>query len=311
MLLVAGSLTMEWIYRCAELPSEGGFAQGSASIHIGGLAGVEALAAMRSGAQVLLLSAVGNDDEGARIRKLLHEHGVDAFLQVSRDAPSGSGACIVNDEGRYIRSESAGANALLNVNAEAEQLLDRASLLLCQCDANTRASGMLMNRAASRGIRRVLHASPARPEALAVLAPLADLIIANPESLCALGRQFSHVWQEDFKGEHLHALSDTRLHELCRSIVPCDVVLLLGARGAFVSRTAGTHQLLGDLRAAVRRVQLRCAEELFVGGLCARLAEGADLIGSVRYGVCASAIMPLPGGQDAIPRKSEVLATLE
>ena len=310
MLLVAGALTVDRLYRCVRLPEAGGAVSGSASLQLGSLGGIEALAALRNGAQVQLLAALGDDADGRVLRDLLHQHGLDAHLQVCADAPTGSGATFLDDEGGHTHVCALAANALLDAEPEAMRLLDTATLLLCQCEANPRASGLLMARARERGLRCVLHAGPARPDAMRVLAPHADLVVTGDRGLSELVRIFNPSGLGDFTGEQIHGLSDARLHELCRATLPCDIVVLLGARGAFMSSTDGTFKLQGDARTSVTRPALRCAEETFVGALCARLLDGESLLHAVRYSITAAAVMPLPGGQENIPRKAEVLAAL-
>jgi ribokinase len=279
-------------------------------MQIGSLGGIEALAALRSGADVMLLAAVGDDADGRVLRDLLHQHGLDARLETCADAPTGSGATFLDDAGAHAHVCALAANALLDAGEEAMRLLESATLLLCQCEANPRASGLLMARARERGLRSVLHAGPMRPDAMRVLAPNADLVVTGDRGLSELVRIFNPSGLGDFTGEQIHGLSDARLHELCRATLPCDIVVLLGARGAFMSSKDGAFKLQGDARASVSRPALRCAEETFVGALCARLHDGESLLHAVRFAITAAAVMPLPGGQENIPRKAEVLAAL-
>ncbi len=168
-----------------------------------------------------------------------------------------------------------------------------------------------MARAGARGIRRVLHASPARTDALSVLAPLADLIICSPDALCAITRMNGGPeWQEGMDEGHIHALPDARLHQLCRC-VSGDLVVLLGARGAFLSTREGQFRLLGDVRAPTTLHGLRCADEAFVGALCAALDTEGELNAAVRIAVTASATLPRPGGQEALLRKADIQAAIQ
>jgi len=86
-------------------------------------------------------------------------------------------------------------------------------------------------------------------------------------------------------------------------------VILMGARGAFVSERDGSRKLVNDARHAVNPA-VCCARETFVGALSARLLEGEALKSAVRYATVASAMTGPTGGQDAIPRRTDVIAEL-
>ena len=312
MLLVAGSLTIDRIYRCERMPEEGGTVCGSASVHVGGYGGIEALAALRSGAKARLAAAIGDDEDGRLLRNLLSQHGLSgSALSVCADAPTGSSSTLLDDSGYYWRVDALAANALFEAGPEVEQQLDSAKMLLCQCDANPRSVHRLMSAARARRIPTVLHAAPARPEALKMLAPLADVVVADENGFSDLVRLFHPSGLGDFTGEQIHALSDVRLGEMCRATVAGDLVILLGARGAFVSERDGSHKLVGDATGPVSRSYYCCAQETFVGALCARILDGDALKQAVRYAIVASSMPGPMGGQDAIPRWGDVLARME
>jgi ribokinase len=309
LLLVAGSLTIDRLYRCAELPEAGGSAMGAATIHVGGLGGVSALAAQRSGAKVGIAAAVGDDVDGKVLRVILARSGLDSYLSATKGAPTGSSATLIDDSGRHWRVDALAANALFEYGPDIERLLGKTKLLLCHCDTNSRSLYKLMSKAKERGIGTILHASPPRPEILKTLAPLADLIVTGIDGFSELVGLFHPSGLGDFTGEQIHALSDARLDGLCRATVESDLVIMMGVRGVFVSERDGSHKLVNDARHAVNP-SVCCAREVFVGALGARLLEGEALKSAVRYAMVASAMTGPAGGQDAIPGKADVLKEL-
>lgn len=310
MLLVAGTLTVDRLFRCAQLPEREGTCRGATSLHIGGLAGIEALAALRSGVKVMLAASVGDDDDAKLVRSLLQRHGVPATLSVCPNAPTGSSATFLDDSGRYLRVDANAANALFEAGAEVEQLLDGTRMLLCQCDGNPRAIHRLFTMARDRHIRTVLHACPPRPEVLRVLLPMSDLVIVDTDGFSEIMRVTDAQGWGDFSGSQLHALSDARLDALCRGVVGSDIVLMMGARGAFVSEGSGDYRLIGGGMQS-GGLDFCCAEETFVGALCARLYDGDGLFQAVQFALCASSMPGPTGGQDSIPRWADVLALME
>ncbi len=74
---------------------------GQRPLQIGALGGIEALAARRAGAEVALFAAVGDDADASALRRLLSQNGIEAVLQTVPDAPSGSSASIIADDGAF------------------------------------------------------------------------------------------------------------------------------------------------------------------------------------------------------------------
>lgn len=283
---------------------------GAATIHVGGQGGVSAMAAKLSGARVGIAASVGDDVDGKVLRVILARSGLDAYLNATKGAPTGSSATLIDDSGRHWRVDALAANALFEYGPDTERLLEKTKLLLCHCDTNPRALYKLMSKAKERGIGMILHASPPRPEVLKTLAPLADLVVAGIDGFSELVRLFHPSGLGDFTGEQIHALSDAKLDALCRATLESDLVIVMGARGAFVSERDGTYKLVNDLRHAVNPAMC-CARETFVGALGARLLEGEALKTAVRYALVASALTGPSGGQDSIPHKAEVLKELD
>ena len=311
MLLVAGSLTLDRIYRCAKLPEDGGTVGGAATLHIGGLGGIEALAALRSGAKVEIAAAIGEDDDARILRGLLVRHGLNATLSICHDAPTGSSATLLDDMGRYWRVDALAANTLFETGPDIERLMEKARLLLCQCDTNSRTTHKLMTLARKRQIRTILHAMPPRLEVLKTLVPMADLIVTSCEGFSEMARLFPPSGFGDFTGEQIHALSDIRLGELCRSVVKTDLIIMMGGRGAFLSERDGQSKLISDSNNSLSRTSFCCADETFVGALCARILDGDNLRQSIRYALTAAAMPGPMGGQDAIPKWADVLTRIE
>jgi ribokinase len=306
MLLVAGSLAIDRVYRCAELPEGGGPAAGSCQACVGGSGGVTALAARRSGAAAAVAAAVGDDVDGKVLRVLLARSGVEAYLSATKGVPTGNSATFIEDSGRHLRVDASAANALFEMTPELSRVLEKTQLLLCDCSTNSRALAKLMGKARELGVGTILDVAPPRPEVVKILAPLANLVVTGVDGFSELVRLFHPSGLGDFTGEQIHALSDAKLDALCRATLECDVVVMMGLRGAFVSEKAGGFRLVGDPKRSIDTSVCR-ARETFVGALAARLADGDALRSAVRYALVASSMMAPAGGQDAIPAREAVL----
>ncbi len=306
LILVAGSLALDRVQHCVLLPEEGGDVPASATIEIGALGGMEALAARRAGAAVEIAAAVGDDPDARALGTLLARSGIAAHLARHEGCPTGTAATIAADDGRYLRATAAAANALFEAGEELLRLLDRADILLAQCEANPRATQKLLAAARERRVRTILHAAPARGEALKVLAPLADLTIAGGAALALLASQEPSAGFADFSESALHALPDAKLAALCTACLPGSAVIDLGPRGAFVSeREAGFRLVTGP----ATFVAGPCRAAVFAGSLAAELDAGGGLRGAALYALHAAALAG-GGTQEAIPPREAVTAAL-
>jgi sugar/nucleoside kinase (ribokinase family) len=157
-----------------------------------------------------------------------------------------------------------------------------------------------MASAHARGVRTVLHASPPRPEAVRPLAPLADVLVTDAAGMDALVRAIQPPGFGDFTGGQIHGMPDGKLAALCHALSGGDCVLLLGARGVFVSERGGDYKLIPHPGSTIFHVPPRCHDECFVGVLCARLDAGDALREAVRTALDAAAALSPAGGQQAI-----------
>ena len=306
MILVAGSIALDRIHRSARLPVPGESVAGTAIPALGGLGGVAALAALRAGAETSLAAAVGEDDDARLLRNLLSRHGLHALLAAHRDAPTGSSATILGDDG-FFRTTACAANALFEMGPEVERLLGEARLVLAQCEANPRATQRLLAKAREKGLRTLLHAAPFRPEELKVLLPLSDLLLCDAPALAQLAALFPSAGFGDFSVEQLHALSDARLAALCGALFSGDAAVDLGPRGLFVAEKGGAHRLVTGLPGAAGGP---CRGEILAGSLAARLDLGDSLRQAARHAVFAADLTG-PGTQEDIPHLESVLKAME
>lgn len=307
MLLVVGSFNLDLVHRCERFPSPGETVAGSFETGPGGKGANQAVAAARAGGEAAFVAAVGKDSFADRAREFLAgEKNLQVCLIEKDDAPTGTaGITVETRSGQNKIVVALGANLLLEPDDIPKTLLDRAKVVVCQFETNRHTVSELLKQCRKRGVLTILNPAPMQPQHAHVAAPHADIIVANEAEFSELVRQFHPGGYGDFTEEQIHALTDAQLHELCRATLDKQLVLTLGARGAFIS-TVDRYRLI-KARSNLKIVDTVGAGDCFVGSLAARLSEGADLLSAAEYANAAAGLACTKvGAAAAMPFREEV-----
>lgn len=108
---VVGSLNVDLTARVEEFPAPGETVPAADLTYgPGGKSSNQAVAASKSGANVAMVGAVGQDAYGSFVQRSLEDAGVDTSKVVARDLPTGTALITVNAAGENTIVYSAGAN---------------------------------------------------------------------------------------------------------------------------------------------------------------------------------------------------------
>lgn len=124
---VVGAINIDAVIRAPRLPGPGETVVGQSPEYHGGGKGANAsVAAARMGADVVLIGAVGDDENGSLALKDLHSCGVETRL-VARyaDAATGLALIVVDDNGENQIAVGAGANTQVSAQSVTESLRDQ------------------------------------------------------------------------------------------------------------------------------------------------------------------------------------------
>jgi ribokinase len=236
----------------------------------------QATAAARLGADVAMIGCVGDDPAGALLRAGLEASGIDQSGIHTVAAHTGMAVPLITDDGRVAIVIVAGANGLLDaakVDASANAFVG-ADVLLLQGEVPIGASVRAAALAKAVGARVIVNPAPVRADSK-VLVEVADLVVVNRDEAATLGLAAS-----------------------------ARVVVTLGAEGALVRAShLPAH--------AVDVVDPTGAGDAFCAALAVALAEGNNLVASVRFGVAAGgcAVRRL-GAEPGLPTREEVMALI-
>jgi ribokinase len=251
-VMVLGSANADLVVEVDRRPAAGETVLGSDTVVLpGGKGANTAVAAGRLGARVGFLGAVGADANGNLLLDSMRSAGVDVSLVRRRDRPTGAAYITVTPDGENSIVVSPGANAALT---ESDVDLGTARVLVVSLEIPIAVVEHAVARAAEAGVRVVLNLSPVATLSAATMSTLDPLVVNEHEA----------AWLLDGPADPARLLD----------LGPRSAVVTLGARGAVVAGTGGTHEIPAP---RVTPVDTTGAGDAFTGALAVGLAKGDGL----------------------------------
>ncbi|TPW77192.1 ribokinase [Schumannella soli] len=277
-IAVVGSYGAGLTMRVPRSPAAGEtLAGGEFSEGPGGKGSNQAIGAARLGAQVSLLTAVGDDAFGAAARELWQAEGIDASHVIVGTKPTMVGFILVEPDGENRIVIASGALDELDADAVGSfsAAIADADILVVSMEIPEPAVIAALRLGREHGTTTLLNPAPARPlpdEAW----PLIDILTPNQtEAPVLLGLPADHGLREADLVAELGAR------------VAGDVVLTRGGAGALVLSGGVVTEVAAQRVEHV--VDTTGAGDAFTAALAVGLAGGADLVDSVRLAGCAGA----------------------
>ena len=275
-LTVVGSVNLDLVARCAELPRAGEtLTAASFALVPGGKGANQALAAARMGGHVRMVGKVGDDSYAVLALAELRAGGVDLTGVSSRPGPTGIAMIVVDDHGENQIVVVPGANGDLGAS---DVDVPAGDAVLVQLEIPDAALVAAAERATGLF---ALNAAPARPLP-DVVRQRADLVIVNRLEAEALG--------------------PVRPDAL--------VAVTFGAEGALLRRGDGT-ELARATPPPVVAVDGTGAGDSFCGALIVSLLEGRSPADALRRACAAGALAASrAGAQPSLPLAAAVDAAI-
>lgn len=290
-VVVVGSINADLVLRVPSIPTAGVTVPAREISRLpGGKGANQAVALARLGAEVAMIGAVGDDDDGRGLLATLLSEGVDTS-SVARlpGVPTGLAVVVVDDRGENAIVVVSGANASLDATSvegpEGLAALRGADAVLLQLEIP-----MDVVRAAARAGREVgatvvLNAAPAVAVPDAVLGDV-DVLIVNASEAEVLG------------GADDPAVAAASL----RTRGPGMVVVTLGGEGSIVHDGVVTYVAAHH----VEVLDTTGAGDCFAAAFTVALASGEGAAAAARYATAAAAIAVTRHGAQAMPTAAEV-----
>jgi ribokinase len=297
-VVVLGASLIDMNLRLDQLPTPGETRLGSSFFtSTGGKGANQAVAARRAGADVVFLSAFGDDDFGRQMRDRYFAEAIDIrHVKYVEGEPSGVALILVGDGGENLIGVSMGANVRLTphyINELPAEVFDPSGIFLVSLEVPIDTVIRAVHRAKAAGMKVVLNPAPASL-LLGAKALLAKVDVLTPnlsegEALVELASQKTE---------------NAAFEDALRKLGSGSVVETVGASGCVVIEKA-SRQFIPAYK--VEAVDTVGAGDAFNGALAAALSEGLSLVEAATRANAAGAIaVTRPGAQGALPSRLEI-----
>ncbi len=299
---VVGSTNMDMNSYVTRLPRRGETIHGLRfQISYGGKGANQAVMAAKLGAQVRMVTKVGNDVFGQDARQNFARHGIDTdTVLVTDQAFTGVAAITIDQEGTNTIIVTPGANHLLTpADVEAARpAIAQAQVLICQLEIPRESTLAALRMAREAGVLTLFNPAPAPTE------PLPDEFYALSDILCP-----NEIEVASLAGVKVESLEEAEA--AARALVERGagkVIVTLGERGSLlVTRERSLHVPTRPAQA----VDTTGAGDAFIGSMATFLAWGLPLEEAMeRASRVAALSVQRPGAQASFPVAAELPAEL-
>ena len=300
-IAVLGSLNLDTTYHVTRFPQPGEtISANDKSSAPGGKGANQAVAAVRSGAQVAFIGMVGEDNEGKFMREALQEDGIDTkFLQNDPRHGTGSAIITLDANGQNDIMVYAGANFGMDESLlkGTDDLFKDCDFLIAQFETPQAVTAAAFKQAKAHGVTTILNPAPAK-EILPELLAVTDVVIPNEsesEVLTGIAVDSEAAMLETADYFKAHGVSN--------------LLITLGSRGVFYCTPHG-HGMVPAFK--VKAVDTTAAGDTFIGALASQLATDlSNVADALVYAQRASSLtVQKMGAMPSIPTEAEVRAAL-
>ena len=293
---VIGSLNMDLTATVPRFHAPGETLLGTSfSTFIGGKGCNQSVAAVRLGAEVLVVGKLGNDSNGVKYLEDLRIRGIRTDgIEIARGVSTGVALIEVDPQGENRIVLISGANSLVGTDQIDRHLmaLSECDIILLQLEVPLETVSYAVRKLNETGKRVILDPAPAMP--------LSDTFLANIDYITPNETELALLTGMEVETELQILTAAKKLLE--RSVR--NVVVKMGARGAMIVQTNG-HQTIPGFK--VRAIDTTAAGDSFNAGLGVALSEGLSLPEAVRFANAVGALSTTAmGAQAAMPTRSQV-----
>jgi ribokinase len=298
-IVVVGSINLDLVCTGKRIPAPGETVIGDRfqTFH-GGKGANQAVAVGRLGYPVSMVGKVGDDEFGSRLRRGLKEANVNVrAVGTAPRTASGVALISVDAKGQNSITVVPGANGMLLPSdlEKAMPQLRSAGIILAQLEVPMETVAHLSEIAEQYQVPLMLDPAPARHIAKRVLRRITYLTPNETEACALCGTPVGQLTPKN-AGEYGEKLLESGA---------MNVIIKMGARGAFIASAGGQRTLVPGFKVPV--VDSTAAGDAFNGGLAVALMRGAGLVDAVRFAAAVGAVsVTRAGAQPAMPTSREV-----
>lgn len=296
-VLVFGSFVVDLMARSPHLPVPGETVKGSLfKMGPGGKGFNQGVAAHKAGADVTMVTKIGNDTFGRLALDEMKALGMNAeHIMISEQTETGAALIMVDEN--ISQNEIVVVLGACGTITDSEvknlaDLLDNTDYLLLQLETNLSSIEKIIDLAHQKGVTIILNTAPVQVISDQLLQKV-DIITPN------------EVEAQILSGIEIKDLaSANQAYEWFKAKGVSNLIITLGHRGVYV----GTDQVQTIIDAySVQAIDTTGAGDAFNGGFVAKLSTGASLIEAVKYANAVAALsVQKMGTTKSMPTQAEI-----
>ena len=299
-ILVIGSANVDLVVKLDKIPNPGEtIGDGRFYQFCGGKGANQAVAAAKSGQEVVFVGLVGDDAYGDAVIENLKTESIDTqYLCKDQFSHTGIALISVNRSGENAISIAPGANKKLGADRidQLESVIASASIVLLQLEIPFETCARVIEVSGQHGTRVMLNPAPSDRRATELIGSTELLVVNEHEAYDISGLPTESDAEITLAAEWLFDRGAKH------------VIVTLGSRGVFLKDEIRSEFLPAF---KVDAVDTTGAGDAFCGTLASEFSRTNSIEEGLKYALAASAIsVTRLGAQEALPNRKEVEAFL-
>ena len=295
-LLVVGSLNIDIVTYLERMPAPGETVLGDRiEIFSGGKGLNQAVAAARSGGEVIMVGVLGNDANSTTLREVLIKERINHKYVKEISGFCGTAVIEVDKKGQNRIIVISGANSELKAEFVTDELLSSIKdkkILLAQLESPIPELVTIFKRAKVMGFYNILNPAPASKLSKEFLSTV-DLLVPN---------QFEAEFLTGIKV--IDAESASAAGKMLIDQGVSSVLITRGEEGAVLISKDGKSVFKAF---KVSPVDTTAAGDAFCGALAVAISEGVDLNSAIRFACAAGALsVQSVGATPSLPTREQI-----
>lgn len=296
-VVIMGSFVVDLMGRAPNLPEHGETVKGSTfKMGPGGKGSNQAVAAKRAGADIDIITKVGNDAFGEIAINNFRQEGFNTeYIFIDTTNQTGAALILVDDiTGENAILVTLGAcNNITSVDInKVKHMIKEAGIFVTQLETNVDAIEQCIKWAHESGVQVILNPAPIQKISNSILA-MVDIITPNEVEASIL------------TGVAINSVEDAKKAAvILQNKGVKNVVITLGSKGALI-REGDREEIIESYR--VNAVDTTGAGDAFNGGLVTALSEGKTIIQAAKFANALAALsVTRIGTSPAMPYREEI-----
>jgi ribokinase len=297
-ITVFGSFVTDLMFRVPKLPVKGETLKASTfKLGPGGKGANQAVAAKRAGADVVMITKIGNDPFGELALDNFKKEGIDTqYIYIDEDYPTAVASILVDEKignNQIVIAMGAGEQITSDEVEGARESIESADVLVTQLEVNLDATEMAINIAKEKGVKIILNPAPAQALSDEFLRKIDILTPNETEASILCG---------GLKVETVEDANKAAKVLLGKGVK--NVIITLGEKGALLLNEE-VEEFIEALEVDV--IDTTGAGDAYNGGLAAALAEGKDILQAAKFANVVGALSVTKiGTAPAMPFREDI-----